>query len=232
MKLFLIDENNEVVVNQPWIKLIPEFKAVFSYFRSKSKSTSQSYSKANKVLAYIYFMADFSSPLKTWNEEDKKKEALRYTSLTEEDLKPKVVQDALAYYKFMLIECCRPYKTYQAALKAMESMDNYLETVNFDDKDKQGKLLYTPNQLVDNLAKTNKAYDEIYKLEKRVETELEQNTGIRGKATMSDREIKFANTKAGIEDTSWDESGTNMPEGPNMVDIAEVLKPKDVSQIS
>jgi hypothetical protein len=227
MKLFIIDENNEVVVNQPWVKLIPEFKAIFTYFRSKSNSGSQSYAKANKVLAYIYFMVDFSSPLKTWNEDDRKVEAMRYTSLTADDVKLKVVQDALDYYYSLLIANCRPLKTYHSLLKTAEAMDKYFETLNFDSVDKQGKLKYTPNQAVDNAGKMNKFYDELYKLETRVTTELEQNSGIRGKSTFGDKELQYASDKLKGKEARWDETTGDIPEGPQMKDISELLKPKE-----
>ena len=223
MKLFVIDENNEVVVNQPWIKLIPEFKAIFTHFRSNSKSSSQSYTKANKVLAYIYFMVDFSSPLKTWNEVDRKVEAMRYTSLTEAEVKLKVVQDALDYYYSLLIANCRPLKTYHSLLKTAEAMDKYFETLNFDSVDKQGKLKYTPNQAVDNAGKMNKFYDELYKLETRVTTELEQNSGIRGKSTFGDKELQYASDKLKGKEARWDETTGDIPEGPQMVDISKIL---------
>lgn len=227
MKLFTIDDNNEVLVNAAWIKLIPEFKAVFTHFGGRPDRPG----KATKVLAYIYFILDFSSPLKTWNDEDKKKEALRYCSITEEDVKLPVVKKALTYYEELQYECCRPLKTYRSAQKAMESMDTFLENVDFDARDKQGKLLFTPTQYADMMAKVNKVYDEIYKLEKRVETELEQNAGIRGKkSVMSDREIRYANTKGSVGDSSWDETTGDVPTGPNYVDIADLLKPKDESK--
>lgn len=223
MTLFTIDDNNEVVVNAPWIKLIPEFQAVFKHFGGRVDRPG----KGVKVLAYIYFMLDFSSPLKTWNEADKKKEALRYCSITEDDVKLPVVKAALAYYEELQYECCRPLKTFRSAQKAMESMDTFLENVDFDARDKQGKLLFTPTQYADMVSKVNKVYDEIYKLEKRVETELEQNSGIRGKrSTMSDREIRYANTKSAIDQETWDETSGDVPTGPNYVDIADILKVK------
>lgn len=222
MKLFTVDENNEVVVNAPWIKLIPEFKNVYSQAKVMKKGGNyQVY--ANKQMAFIYFMLDFSSPLKTWNEEDKQKEALRYCSLTEADVRTETMKKALAYYEFLQIEACRPIKTYRALQLTADAMDEYFASINFKEVDKQGKLKYTPNQAVDNAAKMNKFYDEMHKLSIRISTELEQNTGIRGKSTMGDKEIAYANEKLkGLQD-KWDETTGNVPEGPTMMDIHEIL---------
>lgn len=221
MNLLTLNDQNEVQINQPWIVLVPELRALF-----KTKAASYQYSvqknpRGHKLLKYVYFMLDFSSPLRDWNEQDRKKEALRYCDLTTEDVdKNPELKEAMKYYEFLQVECCRPLKTYRATLKAMESMDSYLEKVDFTAVDKQGKLLYTPSQYVDTMTKINKAYDEMAKLKQRVNTELTENAGIRGKATMSDREIKYASTKAGINQDSWDENpGGSIPEGPNMVDI-------------
>lgn len=172
-------------------------------------------------------MLDFSSPLKNWNEADRTKEALRYCDLTEADIKAPVLKEAMEYYEKLQTECCRPLKTYRAALKGMEAMDNYFDNINFTDVDKMGKLKFTPNQFIDNLAKTNKAYDELRKLETRVYTELEENTGIRGKAVMSDREIKYAKSKAILDSTEWNENYGDIPEGPKMIEIPDQFKPKE-----
>lgn len=199
MKLFEIDENGEVKVNSPWIKLIPELKELF---HTTKKIPYDRNTYARKLLTYIYFYRDFSSPLRDWEDEARHKESLKYSELEESDVSTDKFKRALNVYVHMQYEACRALKTYEASMKGLQAMDTYLKQVDFEKTDKQGKLLYTPNQYVANLALINKAYEELRKLASTVQSELSQTTGIRGKAVMGDKEM------AASEDTqvAWDES--------------------------
>lgn len=222
MKLFTIDENNEVKLNVPWIGLIPEFKELFR--AADKKVRYDRVTKGKKVLAYVYFMLDFTSPLRDWNKEEKHLEALRYTDLTDEDVKDPKVKAALKVYEELQLKACRPLKSHRAALKALDAMDTYLENVDFDARDKQGKLLYTPNQATANIGTLNKAYDELAKLAKRVEMELEQNAGVRGQAELGDKE-KMAASDASSAQTEgdWNEDTPDASTSTNWVDMVDAL---------
>lgn len=205
MNLFVIDENNEVKINAPWIKLIPQFGTLFE---SKNKFLAWDRNTyAKKLLSFIYFYRDFTSPLRDWDEEPRKAEALKYTDLKASDVSTPKMKTAIEYYAKLQYEACRALKTYESSLAGLTAMDNYLKSVDFDQKDKQGKLLYTPNQYVANLALTDKAYDVLDRLANRVKTQLEQNTGIRGKAVMGDSEIKAASSNTDVtEQVAWNEN--------------------------
>jgi len=224
MKLFEIDDStSEVKVNVPWIKLIPEFNVLFSN-RLKLKTGWDKDTLGVKRLSYIYFMLDFTSCISDWDEEKKQGEALNYTGLRKEDVEIPIMKEALIKYELLQYEMCRPLKTYRAALRGLESMDKYLTTVNFTEKDKQGKLLYTPNQFTANVAAINKAYDELSKLRKKIEEELSQVSSIRGSATMGDREMKYfgkvENEQAAEE---WKETSPEGIDEVNYLDIATIL---------
>jgi len=194
MRLFTIDDNDMVKVNSPWIRLIPEFTALFMVERKYKNYRYDERPLARKMLAYIYFMYDFSSPIFGWADDMRKAESLTYTGLTEDDIKAPELKKAIEKYEQLQHEMCRPLKTYKAALRGLEGLDKYLETINFNATDKQGKLLYTPNQFTQNIAYINKAYKELRDLKKMIEEEMSQSSGIRGNASMGDREMK-ANRK-------------------------------------
>lgn len=228
MRLFQIDENDMVKVNSPWIKLIPEFAALFQLEKQNIKKEYERRTLGRKLLAYIYFMHDFSSPIFSWNDEERKKESLRYTGLDIKDADREVVKLAIAKYEELQYELCRPLKTYKAALRGLEGLDKYLETINFSATDKQGKLLYTPNQFTQNIAYINKAYKELRDLKKMIEEEMSQSTGIRGTATMGDREMKMTGKADSSSDRELDLeefSGDNSP--TNFRDISTLLNHDD-----
>ncbi len=222
MKLFKVDENGEVQPNIEWIQLIPAFKTLFKNSAGKAE-WKEGRSKGRKYLGYIYFMLDFTSPIRDYNEAEKHLEALRFTGLSEDEVKSPKVKDALEEYKKIQLEACRSLRSFRAATKVLDKMDQYMENVDFDEVDKQGKLKYTINQAAANVTLLNKTYDELNKLEKRVETDLAQNTGIRGKSNMSDKELRYGSNKTERSEAEWDEHGTDLPEGPTLVDISGKL---------
>jgi hypothetical protein len=84
--------------------------------------------------------------------------------------------------------------------------------------------LYTPNQYIDNIAKTNKAYDELEKLAKRVETELTQSTGIRGTAELGDRELSRSRGKIEEKEETWSENTPDADSPTTFLDLADKLQ--------
>lgn len=220
MKLFEVNEFGEAVVNKPWLSLIPEFQ---NLFRLAGGKVSYERSDGKKYIAYIYFMLDFSSPLREWEEDKRRSEALRYTGLTEADLKQPKVKAAIDYYEMLQTSICRALRSYKAAQKGLDKMDEYFEHIDFTQVDKQGKLLYTPNQYIDNIAKTNKAYDELEKLAKRVDTELTQSSGIRGTAELGERELRRSRGIADEGEESWNEKTEQADSPMNFVDLGDIL---------
>ncbi len=225
MKLFELDENNEIKVNSAWIRLIPEFSILF-HNKTKTRIGWSRNIAGIKRLSYIYFMLDFTSPIADWEDEKKQTEALNYTGLSKQEVETDIMISALAKYELLQYEICRPLKTYRAALRGLEAMDAYLRTVDFTQTDKQGKLLYTPNQFTTNMATINKAYDELNKLRKRIEEELSQTSSIRGAATMGDREMRYFGKVEPLKTEGWEEEMPKDEGEVNWVDFQDVLNGK------
>lgn len=203
--------------------MIPEFQNLFRDSQNKIKYSNP---KGRKYLSYIYLVLDFSSPLREWKEEDRLIEAQRIADLTAEEIKAPKLTAAMEYYKTLLYHACRAYKSYQAAKIGLDKMDEYFTNINFDKTDKQGKLLYTPNQYIDNIAKTNKAYDELAKLATRIETEMTNSSGIRGLAEMGDKELqrsKGQSFESESDSAEWSEESKNASTSVNFVDIFDVI---------
>ena len=216
MNLFIIDkQTNEVVVNSAWIKLIPEFRDLFQ--KKGNKIHFQQESRGIKRLTFIYFMLDFSSPIADWEDEKRLQEALKFSQLPKEEAETDIMIKALAVYKRLQQESCRPLKTYRAALKGLDAMDDYLENVDFTQTDKQGKLLYTPNEFTQNMSIINKAYDELNKLRRKIEEELSGAKTIRGKASLGDMEA------IGLS-KDWDETQNQPDNSVKWVELENIIK--------
>lgn len=218
MKLFEVNEFGEAVVNKPWVSLIPEFQ---NLFRTSDNKVSYTRSRGKAFLSFIYFMYDFSSPLRDYEEPKRQEEALKFSTLTKEEVKSEKLQKACALYKSLQINKCRALQSYRSAQVGLDKMDEYFENIDFTQTDKQGKLLYTPNQYIDNLAKMNKAYDELEKLAKRVETELAQTSvGIRGAAELGDKELSRSKGQHTETEGDWMEDA---PEASSPIDFRDMV---------
>lgn len=225
MKLLKIQDNGEVIPNQEWIGLIPEFKNLFRK-PSNKLNWKDGETKGKKYLGYIYFMLDFTSPIKDWDFDERRAEALIFTGLTMEEVKQQKVQDAYDKYESIQFLASPRLKTVRAMRRGFRAMEDYFLTVNFKERDKQGREVFTPKQLLDNAKTINQAYAEIEKLEKSVETELQQHTGIRGVAEMGDKEIALSqstNTTVATTESEWNESNPEADSPTQWADITTIL---------
>jgi hypothetical protein len=223
MKL-LIMENNEVVVNEPWIKIVPELAELF---RSRAGGKVKRHKEdAVKYLTYIYFMTDFASPIRDYEADEKNAEAIRFAGITVEEAKLEAVQTALKAYKELQEKACRPLRSHRAALKGLDAMDKYFETVDFDAVDKQGKLLTTTKSYVETVALIKKAYDNLSDLEKQIEADLTKQAVVRGNHTLGDKELRYTKQEEPGTKT-WDEAAMEIDKAPQFTAIRDLTTYKD-----
>lgn len=189
MRLFEIDETHNVRPNRVWIDLIPEFSIILRRDKgSKGDSQGRSKLRARKELSYIYFMCDFSSPLRDWLYAEKRKESLYYAGLEEADI-DEVVQAAVAKYIELQNKAARSLRTFQAVNKGLDQLDAYLESVNFQDTDRKGELVHDPNRISSLMERMTVLYQKRRDFEKFVEDDLKANPeAIQGNRTLGDQE--------------------------------------------
>jgi len=190
MRFFEVDDEKQVSLNKAWIHMIPEFKALLTRDKgSKGDYRGDKKLKATAEFTYIYFFTDFSSPIRDWEDAERRKEALYYAGLTEDQIDNEVLVANEKYFQLQLA-ASRPLRTLKALYKGMDAMDTYFEAIDFSKVDKQGKMLNSPTDFVNNAAKLNKMYDEVRNFEKRVEEDMrEASGGIRGPhSTLGDNE--------------------------------------------
>lgn len=210
MRLFYINDSYEVELNREWIVMIPEFQALIKRDKgSRGDYRGDLKLKAKKEFAYIYFVLDFTSPLRNWSLEDKKLEALRYVGLDVADIDDKVME-AYTTYEVLLAQSSRSLRTLQALHAGQDKIDAYFREVDFEKVDKQGKAFYSPEQYMNNITKLPKMNAAVKEYEKQVEEDLKADTGIRGKATLGGKE--------GHRRTEVWKEGTAPKDDPDAVD--------------
>jgi hypothetical protein len=194
MKLFTFNDLNELELNKPWIHLIPEFKALLVRDKgSKGDYRGDLKLKAKKEFTYLYFSLDFSSPFKHLDEFERRTQSMQAAGLTETDM-DEALQSAYRRYDEMLLNSSRSLKTLRSLKKGLDALDEYYETINFNETDGKGALKHSPNSFINNVKQIGPAYDAVEKFEKRVEEELSGNSGIRGQATLGGKEGKRENS--------------------------------------
>lgn len=192
MRLFEIDETHNVRPNKEWIALIPEFANLLKRDKgSPGDGEGRKKLKARKELSYIFFFCDFASPIRDWLPEEKEQEALYYAGLTTEDLKDEGMKAAIAKYEELQVKAARSLRTYKSIKKGLDSLDHYMEHVNFTDVDKKGELLHDPDKYAKLIERMTKVYQQLREFEKFVEDDLKQGAdSIQGNRTLGDQEVK------------------------------------------
>ena len=196
-KLFEIDLNSyQVLLNKEFVYFIPEFKKILDSDKTKNKE------KAISIFTYIYFLIDFTSPLDNLDEKQKEIDSITNAGITEAIANSKDVIEAKEKYKQLQYNATPSLRTLESIKKGWKSLNSYLEGINFEERDKSGKLIYSPKEYIGNVQQLNDMFDEISKLETRINNEIKVNFGIRGSATLGDREIaqtQFTDWKEGKE---------------------------------
>ena len=228
MRLFEIGPDYLVELNKVWIALIPEFANLLK----RDKGSAGDYRgekklKARREFAFIYFDLDFTSPIREWDEFERREEAMKYAGLTEADMDA-AVMDAHRKYNELLLKSSRSLKTLRAVEKSLDAMDQYFEGIDFKERDKKGEMVHNPNTHLKNIEGLGKAYDALDKFRKRVEEELKGDQSIRGAATLG--------LKEGKRQGSWDEcdaapSAADPVPQTSFSDIAKMLHSSEEGSI-
>lgn len=200
MKLFTINpDTQELDLNREWIFLVPELKLLIDRDRgSEGDYRGDKKRRARRELTFIYFMEDFSSPLREWDPDKRREESLRCAGLLEKEIDDKI-KAAQTFYAGYLRKASRSLRTLDALHKGMDALDKWFEEIDFDKVDSLKRAKYTAKEYMDNVKNLPKMNAAIKEYERMVEEELKENTGIRGKNTLGLME--------GQRRQGWEEGG-------------------------
>lgn len=221
MELFELDPNDYTVrLNRAWLWMIPEFADILK--RDKGSPGDKGGPRklwSRKRFAYIYFFADFKSPIYSWEENERREEAMRYTGLDKNDIAEPYVVAAMKMYRELQRKAARSLRTLDAVHKGLSQLNKYFEDIDFTKVDKQGKVLYSAKEYVNNIKELDKAYDALAAFEKRVMAELTKAGGIRGSATKGDRENNTESSAAN-PNKHWEEGGDPEDSSPQWLALS------------
>ncbi|MCK4500921.1 hypothetical protein KAU11_10505 [Candidatus Babeliales bacterium] len=174
MKILYINELGIVHIT-PEAARIREFKAIFEGDQSRGKDS------ALDSLAFVYYTGSVhpSNPLRGLNKEDKLKEAI--SMFPEVDITSPLIKDAIVRFRRFEETESVALKYVRTTIQSMDKLKNFLDEVDLNEKDDNGKLVYNAKQYIDSLSNTSNLIKSLSDLEKQVmNDEISREGELRG----------------------------------------------------
>lgn len=182
LRLFDYDNGKmKVVINTPDVLLIKEFQDLWTNERNKCKDdkTGDKRLRAFRELSYIYLAIDWRSPYQEWSERERHELALKDAQITTEEFADETFRAACRKYKSMQ-EASKIGSLLQSQLSLIERMRIYYDTMDFEERDQNGKPIFKMKDIQGEVAAMAKTIEGIQALKELHKKEQEQETSLRG----------------------------------------------------
>lgn len=184
-KIFLYDsENNRIELNTPEILLVREFAKLMENDRNITKQDPKGELKtrAFREFQYIWLAIDWKSIYADYLEQDRHKEALLDSKLTEKEFNDPDFRAACRKYR-EIQESTRSIRMLHAAQITVDKLINYFNNINPEERDDAtGKPIYKVKDIQAEVSNLSKVNDELNALEKQVKSEIQESSNIRADA--------------------------------------------------
>lgn len=182
LRLFDYDNSKmKVVINTPDVLLIKEFQDLWTNERNKCKEDKTGEKKllVFRELSYIYLAIDWRSPYQEWSERERHELALKDAQITPEEFENELFRAACRKYKAMQ-ETSKIGSLLQSQLSLIERMRIYYDTMDFEERDQNGKPIFKMKDIQGEVAAMAKTIEGIQALKELHKKEQEQETSLRG----------------------------------------------------
>lgn len=177
--------HNRVELNMPEILLVKEFSELVKCKRNICKEDPKGVQglRAFREFTYIWLAIDWKSPYSDYPEQERHKEALNDSGITEEEFSNPEFRAACRKYR-QLQESNRSIKMLQAAQNTVDNFIDYFNTVvDLSERDANGKPVFKTKDIISEISSLSKVHEELKILEGQVKKEMMETTSIRGGAT-------------------------------------------------
>lgn len=182
--MFDLNSDNKVVLKEPGVLLINEFKVLWESTKNKQLVL--------KEFAYIYFKVDFKSPYRNSKSKKEIEQVLKKDLDFPSNWKPsKEILEAEK--KYNELQTTKTLKVLLAAELALDQITNYFETFNVDSI-KSDKKADAINKLMGNIIKIDETSAKLESAKKRVEEEI-KNKKLSGTKILTSRELPKSKRK-------------------------------------
>ena len=177
--------HNRVELNMPEILLVKEFAELVKCERNICKEDPKGIKglRAFREFTYIWLALDWKSPYSDYPEQERHKEALNDSGITEEEFNNPEFRAACRKYR-QLQESNRSIKMLQAAQNTVDNFIDYFNTVvDLSERDANGKPVFKTKDIIAEISSLSKVHEELKILEGQVKKEMMDTSSIRGGAT-------------------------------------------------
>ncbi len=184
-KIFQYDNGrNRIELNTPEILLVKEFSELMRPDRNKCKDDPEGKYclRAFREFTYIWLAIAWESIYSEYDEQERHKEALKDSRITEEEFANPEFRAACRKYK-QIQESNLSVKMLKSAQETVNKFIEYFNEVDPLERDEQtGRPVYKVKDIMAELSTLGKVYDELKDLESRVKKESAEQSSIRGGA--------------------------------------------------
>ena len=176
--------HNRVELNMPEILLVKEFSELVKCERNICKEDPKGVQglRAFREFTYIWLAIDWKSPYSDYPEQERHKEALADSGITEEEFNNPEFRAACRKYR-QLQESNRSIKMLQAAQNTVDNFIDYFNTiVDLSERDVNGKPIFKTKDIITEISSLSKVHEELKILESQVKKELMETSNIRAGA--------------------------------------------------
>lgn len=176
--------HNRVELNMPEILLVKEFAELVKCERNICKEDPKGVQglRAFREFTYIWLAIDWKSPYSDFTEQERHKEALNDSGLTEEEFNNPEFRAACRKYR-EIQESNRAIKMLKAAQTTVDNFIDYFTTiVDMNERDTNGKPIFTGKNIADEISRLDGVYEALLTMEGRVKKQLSEASAIRGGA--------------------------------------------------
>jgi hypothetical protein len=214
MKLLEVTPEYKVILNKDWLLTIPVFKKLIHRDKgSLGDVDGRKKFRAIKEFTYIYHMTDPRSPLENYEDFERMQKSLQYAELKEKDIDVDILA-ALTEYEELLGYSVPTLELLRAAKGSKSQLIIYFKTINFSDRDTKGGMVHSPMQHIKNISMLKQLHKDLIEFESLVYSELKENSGVRGKTELGDREQKGSSGKKWAEGSSAENTVVNIEDDP------------------
>jgi uncharacterized protein (UPF0335 family) len=169
------------------IKIDPKSLSIPTFHKIWKRDKKLEHPTATKEITYIAFLCDHNSPYKDVNPLEKE-QRIREDIFGDTKWKPdKLIEEAIQYYNDL--QETTNSRLLKSAKIAAEQLAAYFEGVNFNQRDDYGKLIYNAKDVTANLKSIGELVKSLTMLEKQVQAEQSEQSGIRGGGELGSYEL-------------------------------------------
>lgn len=174
--------NNRVELNVPEILLVKEFADLMESKRNicKEDPKGKNCLRAFREFVYIWLAIDWKSIYSDYSEQERHQEALKDSSLTEQEFNDPLFREACRKYR-NLQESNRSIRLLQAAQNTIDKFVDYFNNIDVEATDiTTGKPIYKVKDVMSEMSTLSKVLEELKVLEGMVKKDLTDNSSMRG----------------------------------------------------